>query len=91
MRVNNDANDDASDYVGNYVDVSDGANNHVDVNDDAGNEWRCAWQTHDNLSISVFEIHPKYYVDLPINFTTINQETIIDTTNVIVNIDEVTP
>jgi hypothetical protein len=38
LRVNNDANDDASDYVGNYVDVSDGANNHVDVNDDAGNE-----------------------------------------------------
>jgi hypothetical protein len=39
----------------------------------------------------VFEIHPKYYVNLPINFTTMNQETIIDTTNVIVNIDEVTP
>jgi hypothetical protein len=39
----------------------------------------------------VFEIHPKYYVDLPINFTTMNQEITIDTTNVIVNIDEVTP
>ncbi len=38
----------------------------------------------------MFEIHPKYYVDLPINSTTMNQEIVIDTTNVIVNIDEVT-
>jgi hypothetical protein len=39
----------------------------------------------------VFEIHLKYYVDLLINFTTMNQETAIDTTNVIMNIDEATP
>jgi hypothetical protein len=27
---------------------------------------------HDNLAANVFKIHPKYYVDLLINFTAMN-------------------
>jgi hypothetical protein len=46
---------------------------------------------HDNLIVCVFEIHPKYHVDLHINFTAMNQEIAIDTTNVIMNIDEDAP
>jgi hypothetical protein len=46
---------------------------------------------HDNLIVCVFEIHPNYHVDLHINFTAMNQEIAIDTTNVIMNIDEDAP
>ncbi len=61
MKVNNDANDDASNYVG----ASDDAGNYVDPSDELSDGWWwCPWQTHDNLATSVFEIHPKYYVIL---------------------------
>jgi hypothetical protein len=46
---------------------------------------------HDNLIVGVFEIHPTYHVDLHTNFIAMNQEFAIDTTNVIMNIDEDAP
>jgi len=46
---------------------------------------------HDNLIVCVFEIHPKYHVDLHTNFTSMNQEIAINTTNVIMNINEDAP
>jgi hypothetical protein len=46
---------------------------------------------HDNLTIGVTKIHPRYYVDLLTNSTSMNQETTIDTTNVTMNIDEDAP
>jgi uncharacterized protein with NAD-binding domain and iron-sulfur cluster len=46
---------------------------------------------HDNVTIGVTEIHPRYYVDLHTNFTSMNKETTIDTINVTMNIDEDAP
>jgi hypothetical protein len=38
----------------------------------------------------MFKIHPWYYVNFLTNFITMNQQIVINTTNVIVNIDEAT-
>jgi hypothetical protein len=45
---------------------------------------------HDNLIVRMFKIHPWYYVNFLTNFITMNQQIVINTTNVIVNIDEAT-
>jgi len=45
---------------------------------------------HDNLTISVFKIHPRYYGNLLTNSITMNQEIVVNITTVIVNINEVT-
>ncbi len=42
LRVNDDANNDANDDVGNYVDASDDANNYVGANNDVSDgRWWC--------------------------------------------------
>ncbi len=43
--VNNDPNNDVSDYVGANNDANDNACNNVDANDDASDGWWwCLWQ-----------------------------------------------
>ncbi len=43
--VNNDPNNDVSDYVGANNDANDNAGNNVDANDDASDGWWwCLWQ-----------------------------------------------
>jgi hypothetical protein len=45
---------------------------------------------HDNLTVGVFKIHLRYYGNLLTNFITMNQEIAVNTTNVIMNINEAT-
>lgn len=45
---------------------------------------------HDNLIVGVFKVHPRYYGNLLTNFITMNQEIVINTINVIMNINEAT-
>ncbi len=44
---------------------------------------------HESIVIGVSEINLKYYVDVPTNFTTINERITLDPSNLVVNIDEV--